>query len=84
MQNLIKNVRSAVFRILCTYIHFCRDSAGCRIVPFPQCLEYVTTYKYPGAVPEETLETTAFSFVFWEKGDLGGNSSWIHGLEEKL
>ena len=36
MQNLIKNVHSTVFRILCTYIHFCRDSAGRRIVPFPQ------------------------------------------------
>jgi len=39
MQNLIKNVRSAVFRIFCTYIHFCGDSAGRRIVPFPQCMK---------------------------------------------
>jgi hypothetical protein len=28
---------SAIFRVLCIYIHFCRGSAGHRIVPFQQC-----------------------------------------------
>jgi len=40
MQNLIKNVHSAIFRILCTYIHFCEDSAGRRIVPFQQWMQF--------------------------------------------
>jgi len=60
MQNLIKNVRSAVFRILCTYIHFCGDSAGRRIVPFLQCIKLKMPSLYIGGgrhIPHKILWT---------------------------